>query len=412
MTEFFQHVPPTTLTPDMIVARVEDMSPDHLVRLAKMASHLIRTDQLNPVAILAGVFDYLEQSDRLPNQARALLFLTCLEEKPTLWPGTLDFLAELREKHHFTGEFSRPFQRFISQRLRILDEPRSQQHYENGEDPHENSAQKVLDLLRQNGDFFADIRALQQFFTATISPVMPLNATWHPKLTRRFGARHAVGLWYIYAHHLGDEYVELMQQHLSSEWTGFNRFMAESWDVLREQVDREGSLVDIGSSIGITAIEIAQALNMRGPVFLLDYYNPYRDTSSLRIIDYANPQPRLIPFNEALTRMEALRGNKVVMQLFNVDIGKPLPEDIERHIHDAALVHMGNLLPYIPRQKLYHTITNALKTTSTQGGVLKIHNDKSLPTDSLLTSLTIQRSGDRITIMRDLVKGHFHLDLS
>lgn len=405
MAEFFNHVPAGVIAPDFPLESVAASEPDQLVRLAKYTSHLIRVDALNPRDVLAGFFDYLEDATRLEDQARALLFLTCLEEKPTLWPGTQEFLDELRVNHGFDGEYTRPFQRFVSQRLRILTEPHAQKGYEDVE-----GTQKVLDLMRHNHDFFIDLLVLQEYFTRHISPVMPLNATWNPELTEQFQQKSAVGLWYIYAHHLGMEYVELLQKHLSSEWTGFNRFMGESWDVLRDKIDLGGSLVDIGSSIGITAIEIAQALNMTGPIFLLDYYNPYRNTSSLRIIDYANPQQRLIPFNEALVRMEALRGSKVVVQLFNVDSGKPFPKDIKGYIRDAALVHMGNLLPYIPRQKLYQTILNALEITCREGGILKIHNDHALPTDSLLTSLSIQLNGDRVTILRDLVKGHFHLD--
>ena len=70
MTEFFHHIPAGMITPDMLISPVEDMSPDHLIRLAKHVSHLVCTDELNPVDILAGVFDYLEQSARLPDQAK------------------------------------------------------------------------------------------------------------------------------------------------------------------------------------------------------------------------------------------------------------------------------------------------------------------------------------------------------
>lgn len=35
----------------------------------------------------------------------------------------------------------------------------------------------------------------------------------------------------------------------------------------------------------------------------------------------------------------------------------------------------------------------------------EIPNDESLPTDSLLTSLTIQRNGNYVMLLRDFVKG-------
>jgi len=402
MTEFFRQIPEDALTPDTIVKNITHKSPDHVIHIAKYVSQLIRADKINPESVLNQSFNQLDQSTDTAEQINTLLFLICLEGKPSLWEGTTEFLNELKEKHGFTGEFSRPFQRFISQRLRILTEPKTAKRVEDVED-----TKKVLELLKQNRDFFDDLLVLQEFFINNVSPIMPLNATWNPELTERFRVKNAEGLWYIYSHNLRSEYVELMQKSLSSEWTGFNRFAQESWETLIEKVNAQGNLVDIGSSIGITAVEIAQALDMHGTIILLDYYNPYRNTSALRIIDYANPQRHLIPLREAAARMEALRGGREIIQLFGVDVGKPLAGDIQRYIHNASLVHLGNILPYIPGDKLCLTITNALEATSEHGGILRIHNDETLPTDSLLTSLTLQKNGNRVMVIRDLVKGGF-----
>jgi len=402
MAEFFRQIPEDALTPDTIVKNITHESPDQVIHIAKHVSQLIRADKINPEKVLSQSFDQLDQSTDTAEQINVLLFLVCLEGKPSLWEGTTEFLNELKEKHGFTGDFSRPFQRFISQRLRILTEPRTTKGTEDIED-----TKKVLELLEQNRDFFDDLLVLQEFFTKDVSPIMPLNATWNPELTERFRVKNAAGLWYIYTHNLRFEYVELMQKNLSSEWTGFNRFAQESWETLKEKVNTEGNLVDIGSSIGITAVEIAQALDMHGTIILLDYYNPYRDTSALRVVDYADPQRRLIPLSEAVARMEALRGGREIIQLFGVDVGKPLAGDIQRYIQNASLVHLGNILPYIPGDKLYFTIANALEATSEHRGILRIHNDETLPTDSLFTSLTLQKNGNRVMVLRDLVKGGF-----
>ncbi|MDO8571466.1 MAG: hypothetical protein Q7R79_02210, partial [bacterium] len=388
MEEFFRQIPEDALTPDIIVKNIMYESSDQVIRIAKYVSQLIRTDKIDPENVLSQNFDQLDQSTDTAEQTNTLLFLVCLEGKPSLWEGTTEFLDELKEKYGFTGEFPRPFQRFISQRLSILTEPKTTKGFEDIED-----TKKVLELLQQNSEFFYDLLILQEFFTKNVSPVMPLNATWNPELTERFRVRNAAGLWYIYSHNLRSEYVYLMQKNLSSEWTGFNRFAQEPWETLKGKVNTQGNLVDIGSSIGITAVEMAQALDVHGTIILLDYYNPYRNASALRIIDYANPQRRLIPLSEALARMEALRGNRVVIQLFGVDVGKPLTDDIQRYIQNASLVHLGNILPYIPGKKLYPAIANALEAISERGGILKIHNDEILPTCSLLTSLSLQKNG-------------------
>lgn len=400
MIESFEHIPDDALTPDILVRNITYKSPDQVIRIAKYTSQLIRTDKINPQDILSQSFDLLDQSTEDVEQTNVLLFLVCLEERPSLWEGTTEFLNELKEKHAFTDDFSHPFQRFISQRLRILTEPKTTKGFEDIED-----TKKVLELLTQNRNFFDDLLGLQKFFTKNVSPIMPLNATWNPELTGRFRIKNAAGLWYIYSHNLRYEYIDLMQKNLSSEWTGFNRFAQEPWKILKEKVDTQGNLVDIGSSIGITALEIAQALDMHGTIILLDYYNPYRNTSALRIIDYANLQRRLIPLKESLARMEILRNNRVVMQLFGVDVGIPLAGDIQKYIQSASLVHLGNILPYIPGVKLYPTIANALRAMNKHGGILRIHNDEALPTGSLLTSLTIQKNENHITVLRDLVKG-------
>lgn len=404
MAEFFERLPEESVILEATGANIVSRSPNEVINIAKRASHLIRADKINPATLLVSNLNYLEGLTQSDEQVKTLLFLICLGGKYSLWEGTEAFLSALKEKHGFAGEFSRPFQRFISQRLQILSQPKTTKGFEDIED-----TKKMLELLQKNGDFLNDLSELQKFFKRNISPVMPLNATWNPQLTERFRVKNAEGLWYIYSHNLRAEYLELMKKHLSSEWTGFNRFINEPWEVLKGKVNTKGNLVDIGSSIGITALEIAQALEMQGTIILLDYYNPYRNISSLRIIDYANPRRRLIPFNEAFARMEDLRANRVVMQLFGVDIGKPLSDDVQGYIQNASLVHMGNILPYIPRDKLYGSITNGFGATSESGGLLKIFNDENLPTGSLLTALTLQRNGDRVSVLRDTLKGNFQL---
>jgi len=400
--EFFEQLPEESLTSDIIVNALTQKSPVEVIHIAKYISQLIRVGKVDPMSILNRSFSQLESGTEVEEQANSLLFLACLEGKPYLWEGTTEFINELKDQHQFSGEFSRPFQRFISQCLRVLTEPKTKKGFEDNQD-----TKKVLELLHQNSDFFYDLLTLQDFFTQNVSPIMPLNATWNPELTKRFRAKNAAGLWFIYSHNFRTEYLDLMKQYLSSEWTGFNRFIQEPWKTIKDKINTEGNLVDVGSSIGITALEIAQSLNMQGSIILLDYLNPYRNASSLRIIDYANPQRRLIPFDEALARMENLRDNRVIIQLFGVDMGLPIPNEIQRYIQNASLVHLGNILPYIPSDKLYYTIANSLEATSMNGGLLRINNDETLPTDSLLTSLTLQRDKNQLIILRDLTKGRF-----
>lgn len=402
MREFFQQMPQETLTPDLVVSDLQGKSPDQVIQTAGYVSQLIRTEVLSPIDTVNRCVAYIEQSSQQNEHVNALLFLTCLRGKLTFWEGTQAFLEELRERHGFTDDFSLPFQKFVSQRLRITSRPQMRIGFEDIDD-----TKKMLDLLRQNGEFFEDLSSLQQFFTSNISPEMPLNATWNPALTKHFGVRNASGLWYIYSHGLRAEYLELMKEHLSPEWTGFNRFIQEPWETLKDRVNTQKHLVDIGSSIGITAMEIAQILDMQGSVLLLDYHNPHRDTSSLRIIDYTNPQRRLIPFDEAIERMEAIRGNRVVIQLFGVDVGKPLSTEVQGYLHDAALVHMGNVIPYIQQENLHQALSNTFEATSENGGIFRIHNDENLPIDSVITSLTIQKKANHVIVLRELTKGRF-----
>lgn len=105
--------------------------------------------------------------------------------------------------------------------------------------------------------------------------------------------------------------------------------------------------------------------------------------------------------------MEELRGERVIIQLFGVDIGKPLSSEVKEYLHDAALVHMGNVLLYIQRENLYNALRNAFEATSESGGVFRIHNDGNLPIDSIVTSLTIQKQGNRVIVLYELTKGRF-----
>ncbi len=403
MAELLQHFPQdTSLRPDLIFTDFQHRTPDQVLQIARYVSGLADAGSLNTAEVLNSCFSYIEGSSQLNGQLNSILFLVSIDKKPIFSGETLTFLSDLRKAHNFQGDFPPPFQKFVNERIKKLSEPRAKQDIGDTED-----TKKVLDLLQQNGEFLGDVLDLQQFFTANISPVMPLNATWNPALTRRFGERNATGLWYVYSHGFREEYLELMKKHLSPEWTGFNRFAQEPWEALRDKVKIDGHLVDIGSSIGITAMEIAQTLGMQGPIILLDSHNPHRDSSSLRVIDYSDPRRRLIPFEEAIDRMELMREEKVVMQLFGVDIGQPLLDEVQGYLDDASLVHMGNILPYIQPENLYDALRNAFTSTSENGGVLRIHNDANLPIDSVITSLTIQRQVNQVSILRDLTKARY-----
>lgn len=402
MQENLHVIPEGEIYSAQILNRVKTSTPTGLVIATNTVSELLRTKDIEPRPLITTALQELQQADSLNQQALILTFSFLLEGKSQLHEGTEEFLTEIAASHNYIGEFSQPFKRFISERLRIASAPGANRRIEN---PIE--TKRMLEILRTNSEFFHDLIGLQDYFSQHISPVMPLNGTWNPLLTERFKARGTEGLWYVYSHNRREDYLQLMKKLMSSEWTGFNRFATEPWDTVGKIVNKEGSLLDIGSSIGISAVEIAKALQMQGRIILLDYNNPLRNLSSLRIIDYANPNRRLVSLNEALAKMEDLREGRVLTTLYGVDFGEPLNPSIKTLIQDSALVHCANTIPYLPPIKLHQAIRNAIEATSPEGGILKLHNDGSLPFDNIFHSVTMQRQGDNLHVLPDLVKGRF-----
>ncbi|MBI2028145.1 MAG: hypothetical protein HYT07_00915 [Candidatus Levybacteria bacterium] len=402
MQENLRFVPEGEINYAQTLNRVKASSPIDVVTTARAISELFKTEDIGPRSLITTAVQELQQTDSLDQQALILTFSFLLEGKPQLHEGTEEFLTEIAASHNYTGEFSQPFKRFIGERLRIASVPQARRGIES---PIE--TRRMLVLLRTNSEFFHDLVNLQDYFSQRISPVMPLNTTWNPLLTELFKVRGTEGLWYVYSHNRREDYLQLMKQLMSSEWTGFNRFATEPWDTVGKIVNKEGNLLDVGSSIGISAVEIAKTLQMQGRIILLDYNNPLRNLSSLRIIDYANPNRRLVPLNEALAKMEDLRENRVLTILYGVDFGEPLNPSIKTVIQDSALVHCANTIPYLSPIKLHQAIRNAIEATSSEGGILKLHNDSSLPLDNIFHSITMQRQRDNLRVLPDLVKGRF-----
>ncbi len=400
--EFLRFVPKGEINSVQVLNRIKASSPTDVVSAASSISELFKTKDVAPRPLITTALQELQQTDSLDEQALILTFSFLLEGESQLYEGTEEFLTEIASSHDYTGEFSQPFKRLVSERLRIASVPQVRRGIEN---PIE--TRRMLELLRTNSEFFHDLLELQDYFSQRISSVMPLNATWNPLLTELFRVRGAEGLWYVYSHNRREEYLQLMRQLMSSEWTGFNRFTAEPWDTVGKIVNKKGDLLDVGSSIGISAVEIAKALQMQGSIILLDYHNPLRNLSSLRIVDYANPNRRLVSLNEALAKMEDLRENRVLTALYGVDFGEPLNPGIKNVIQNSALVHCANTFPYLSPIKLHQAIRNAIEVTSPEGGILKLHNDEALPLDNVLRSITMQRQGDNLHVLPDLVKGRF-----
>lgn len=380
-----------------MVQEIKSIPPQDIINTAFEISDCIKNKNLQPKQLIATAFQELEQENSSSEQAHILTFLFLLEGKANLHEETDNFLEDLSIVHSYKNEFSTPFKRFISERLRI--ETKAHRKIENSEE-----TKHMLILLKNNNNFFHDIVKIQNYFTQKVSPVMPLNSTWNPLLTEKFKLKGIEGLWYIYANNKSVDYVELMKQQMTSEWTGFNRFNNEPWDNIRKFVNKQGHLIDIGGSIGISAIEIANALQMLGPIIILDYHNPLRQISSLRIIDYANPESRLISITEASSRIDAIKENRVLMTLFGIDFGMPLSDDVKSLINNSAFVHCGNVLPYLPLIDFNQAIKNNIEATSPSGGILKIHNDESLPLDNILSSITLQRQENRLHVLSDLLK--------
>ena len=402
MQENSRFVPKGEINSVQVLNRVKTSPPTDVISAASSISELFKTKDIAPRPLITTALQELQQADSLNQQVLILTFSFLLEGKPQLHEETEEFLTEIAASHNYTGEFSQPFKRFISERLRIASVPQARRGIEN---PIE--TRRMFELLRTNSEFFHDLVGLQDYFSQQISPVMPLNGTWNPLLTERFKVRGAEGLWYVYSHNRREDYLRLMKQLMSSEWTGFNRFATEPWDTVGKIVNKEGNFLDIGSSIGISAVEIAKALQMQGSIILLDYHNPLRNLSSLRIIDYANPNRRLVSLNEALAKMEDLREDRVLTTLYGVDFGEPLNPSIKTLIQDSALVHCANTIPYLPPIKLHQAIRNAIEATNPEGGILKFHNDSSLPIDNIFHSITMQRQRDSLRILPDFVKGRF-----
>ena len=380
--------------------KVRTSSPDGIVSVARSISDLIKASDPSTELLFAHSFEQLQQTRSLDEQALILAFTFLLEGRAQLHEKTDDFLSELAACHNYKGQFTQSFRRFISERLRIAGTPQARRKTEDGE-----GTRKMLELLNVNEDFFHDIVDLQDYFSSHVSPVMPLNATWNPLLTDLFKVRGVEGLWYVYANNKRAEYVEAMKQQVSSEWTGFNRFATEPWDQIRQVVKKAGHMVDIGSSIGVSAIEIARELGMQGPIILVDYYNPLRRNSALRIIDYASPDGRFISLTEATAQMDDLRGDRVLVTLFGFDFGMVLPSDVKRIVANAAIVHCANVLPYLPVANLYQAIRNSIEITNSEGGILKFHNDDVLPIDNILRSIILQKNEDTLSILPGSTRG-------
>lgn len=393
--------PRDIINPKQLVERVRAATPNEVLATAADITDAIRGRGISSKTFIDQTLTEIQTTDSLDEQAGLITFAFSVEKNGQPAEQTSRFLNELTTAHGYTDELSEPFKRFIDKRLRIANET---SRHKVG-DPE--GTKRMLELLKANGDFFHDVIDIQNHFSATVSPVMPLNSTWNPLLTEAFDVRGAEGLWFVYANNKREEYARMMKQQMSSEWTGFNRFVEEPWDEIQPHINKSGNFVDIGSSIGISAAEITKTLDMQGSIILLDSLDPFRRETSLRVIDYANPERKLIPLSEALEDMNALLGGRAVTTLFGVDIGQPLSPDVEATAGNAALVHCANLLPYLPPERVYPAIRNALQLTSPQGGVLKFHNDDSLPIDNVLLSLALQRDSNRATVLPNLTKGKF-----
>lgn len=402
MQESLHSVPEGEINYVQVFNRVKASPPADVSTVASSISELFRTRDITPRPLINTALQELQQTNSLDQQALILTFSFLLEGKQNLYEGTETFLKELATTHNHTNEFTQPFKRFISERVRIANTLRPRRRIENTDE-----AKRMLELLKENSDFFHDLIDLQDHFSTVVSPVIPLNSTWNPLLAQMFKVRGAEGLWYVYANNRRGDYIRIMKQQMTSEWTGFNRFAIEPWDQIKGKVNQNGSLVDIGSSIGISAVEIAKTLDMKGPIVLLNYYNPLRHGSSLRITDYARPDRSLIPLDEALTRIEQLRENRVLISLYGVDFGLKLSNNVKTIIQDAAFVHCANITPYLSSAKLHQAVSNAIETTDRDGGILKFHNDSSLPIDNILHSITLHKQGDKLEVLPNSIKGKF-----
>lgn len=248
-----------------IVDKTLKMPPERVYLFANEISNDSKGDAKILKSVASTLIQELSKKVKVEEQGKLLALLFLIESSSEFFEGTEEFLTQLSGIHGVENNFSLPFKRFLSKRLQIARNATRRLKIGNPED-----GQAVLHLMQTNSQFFLDLIELQDFFSQNISPVLALNGTWNPLCTQRFGLRGIAGLKYVYSHNENNEYRRLMKQQMSSEWTGFNRFREEPWSDLENYIDKDGDLLDIGSSIGISALEIADILDIKGSVILVD----------------------------------------------------------------------------------------------------------------------------------------------
>lgn len=327
--------------------------------------------------------------------ANCIYVLLGLVGPPRLWHGTKALVESLVRRHNVSLRIPPAMYVFVSDRLEAV----ARSHGRRGfEDP--DSARLVLELMSSNSGFLRAIVELSAFFERYVSPEMPLNATWHPVLSDYFGVDNRAGLRIVAESATAREvYVASMKRHLSSEYTGFNRFAAEDWLALKPFVDRRGKFVDIGSGPGSSSLEVASALEMEGAIVLLDRVDPFRADGYGRIVDYGRVPTETIEHHVARRRIRDLQGELKVVQLYGVDIGAPIARGVWQIVQDASFVLVANVLPYVPVRRRWRAIFTALLAASAAGGVVRFHTDADLPLGGLVRSLTIRKAHGRATVL-------------
>lgn len=65
------------------------------------------------------------------------------------------------------------------------------------------------------------------------------------------------------------------------------------------------------------------------------------------------------------------------------------------------------MLPYLRQEKLRQAIKNSIEATNPNKGLLKFHNDSTLPIDNIFYGVTLQRDGGKLQVLPDSIRGKF-----
>lgn len=121
-----------------------------------------------------------------------------------------------------------------------------------------------------------------------------------------------------------------------------------------------------------------------------------------KVVDYDAAEPKFIPLREAPVRMDQLKKDRAVVGLFGLDFSEPLSNAIKKYLKLISFTHSANTLIYLNPEKVFQFIINAIESTKSEGGVIKLHNDPNLGYDPLFYSLTLKKDNEKLKVLSQI----------